>query len=639
MATIITVHGTFAHAEQPIAEGAPPVSPQWWELQSPFAMDARDLVQAREGEVEVKHFIWSGNNSEADRRSAGHELAKEFKALEARNEPYCVVGHSHGGSVVSAALLESAARKQPLNNLKRWVTIGTPFVNLRKEKWLLTRLTLMRKIIFVASMMLLMMFLTYLLLSQFYGERLLFGRTFPRVLLVTGIMSSLPALVIYFVLKWLDGRGLLAYRTRVTDRAKNFFGPRWVSLAHPDDEAIQGLAVLPDAKLYFFDKSFAVSAMTLISVITLPVIYLLILFSPPSMVGLAGWLKTEIYDARSTPEAEQALSALREELVTARRSDNDGSVSESEPMTKAPPTDRRIAWKTYRDKRRALEQQYPNLDAIERGLRFKQRFFMNHGEPCPGGTLCGEGRDLSINSALLLHVVTDELSWALGAADLEDRRQMWFWSLAVPAIVVPLIFGLVALVLMVIIQALAKGVSSLASGLLNQITNTEVKRSAYGNDTEGEVATGAGDRPTWLDVSQPRLPPPIAKLISDFSNDAAGKSIAKFRHAIGQIATAEPKHTADTAISTYFTWKELVHGSYFDVPEFRKLVAQAISRADGFVPSPKFKADPDFARTSDWLSKIETAPGTTQSVADQGAGPGDGKAVSAVLSSTVKASP
>src|SRR6185312_8034940 len=92
------------------------------------------------------------------------------------------------------------------------------------------------------------------------------------------------------------------------------------------------------------------------------------------------------------------------------------------------------------------------------------------------------------------------------------------------------------------------------------------------------------------------------------SNGIASQSLAKFRRAIGQIASAEPKHTADTAISTYFTWKELVHSSYFDVPQFRKMVAQAVSRAEGFAPTARFRADPDFARTAQWLSEIEAAP-------------------------------
>jgi hypothetical protein len=639
MATIITVHGTFAHANAPDAPAGSAVDPQWWEIPSTFEHDLRELVDAREGQLEVKPFTWGGDNSEVERRLAGLRLGKELRELEARNEPYCVIGHSHGGSVVSTALLSSAARKQPLQNLKRWITVGTPFVNFRKELWLLTRLSLIRKVIFVASMMLLLMFLVYLFSTSLGGERMLFGGTFPRILVVTAVMSSLPALFFYLVLRYLDNRSLLLYHRRITRRAREKFGTRWLSLAHPDDEAIQGLGYLPEAKLAFFDKSFAVSAITLISVITVPLLYFFVLLSPPTMVGLAEWLKSEIYDSNSKPEAEAALNALRDQLVAARKSDEEPAATEGNGGAAQPAQDRRSAWRDYRAKRAALEIQYPNLDSIERGLRFKKRFFEKDGQPCENGTLCGGGHDLSINSGLLLHVSTDQLSWALGAADLSDRRQRWFWSLLVPAVLVPIIFGLFALALMLLIQSVATVISRVSSQFLDRITNAEVKRAAFGNDTEGEIATGATDRPTWIDKSPPRLPAAVADLVTNYSNLAASQSIAKFRHAIGQIAYADPKHTADTAISTYFTWKELVHASYFDVPEFRKLLAQAVSRADGFTPSERFKADPDFQRTAQWLDEIERTPGTAEVPGSGAPSSKDAEAVSAVVASTVKAEP
>lgn len=638
MATIITVHGTFAAPTAADPNGGPAPEPQWWEAGSTFEKDMRDFIEARDGELNFVPFPWAGDNSEVERRVAGDRLTKVLRDLETKSEPYCIIGHSHGGSILSDALLSNAARRRPLANLKRWITVGTPFLKLRKELWLLTRLSLMRKVIFVASMMLLLMFLVYLVASQVGGERTLFGSTFPRVWIFTGLLASLPALVFYLALSWLDRRSMLSYHKRTTRRARTSFAPRWLPLSHPDDEAIQGLSLLPDARLDFFDKSFAVSTITLLSVITLPILYFVILLSAPTMVRIADWLKAEIYDANASPEAEAALNGLRDQLLAARKASGEALTGESGSAV-APRPDRKAAWQQYRAKRQELATKYPNLDAIERGLRFKKRFFEKDDQPCEGGVLCGQGRDLAINSGLLLHVVTDELSWALGAADLEDRSKRWFWSLFVPAIIVPAILGAVALVLMVLIQGIATFVSAVASRVLNGITNAEVKRAAYGNDTDGEIAIGALDRPTWVEKSLPRLPAPVADLITDYSNAAASLSIAKFRHAIGQIRFAVPPHTADTAISTYFTWKELVHASYFDVPEFRKLIAQVIGRAEGFVPSERFRADPDFAKTAEWLDAIEGGPTTTDEPADRGPTPQDSKAVAAVVGSTVKASP
>src|SRR5262249_16729421 len=148
MATIIAVHGTFAHSWEAPAD-APPPEPQWWEPSSTYEKEFRDAVYGQDGKFDVTHFKWSGDNSELGRRRAGRDLLRRMHALEEKNEPYVVVGHSHGGSVVGSALLQAAARKDPLPNLKRWITIGTPFVKLKKEQWLFTRLGLVNKVLFI----------------------------------------------------------------------------------------------------------------------------------------------------------------------------------------------------------------------------------------------------------------------------------------------------------------------------------------------------------------------------------------------------------------------------------------------------------------------------------------------------------
>jgi hypothetical protein len=641
MATIITVHGTFAKPTEANGDGEPLPERQWWEAQSVFESDLRELVEGRDGQLNIKPFVWSGDNSEVERREAGTKLANLMRDLEARSEPYCVVGHSHGGSVVSAALLECAARKKTLPNLKRWITVGTPFVNLRKEMWLLTRLSLVRKVIFVASMMLLLMLLIYQAATILTGDRMLFGGLFPRVQYWTIAFMSIPAFLIYFLFKYLDSRALLDHRLRVTKRARENFRERWRAFAHPDDEAIQGLALLPDARLTFFDRSFAVSTITLVSVIALPLIYLAVLFSPPTIVGLSSWLYKHVYEVNLTPEAEADMKALREEMRAIRKNRESETAAPATASSTQTQPQRSGLWKQFREKRRALEAKYPNFSEIERAMRFRQRFLeTKDGQPCEGGVICGGGHDLTYNSGLLLHLVTDELSWFLGANNIRGvSGQRWLWSLVIPMVVTPLIFGIIALLLMATIQALASVISGVSSRFLNSITNSEVKRAGFGNDTEGEVVLGAADRPSWIDRSQPRLPASIADLVTEYSNAAASQSIAKFRQAIGQIRFAVPPHSADTAISTYFTWKELVHASYFDVPEFRKLVAQAVCRADGFAPSERFMTDPDFSRTGDWLTAIERSPGTTQVPSDQEPTEKDAKAVAAVVTSTVKAQP
>src|SRR5262249_31124110 len=160
MATVIAVHGTFARSDSATPGGPPDQDvPAWWQPGSEFERDLSRLLEVPKSSLQVDRFEWSGDNSEVARREAGRGLHAGLRALEAKGESYCLVGHSHGGSVIGAALLRSAARKEPLNGLKRWITVGTPFVNLRKETLLFARLDLMRKVIFVASAMLFLMFI------------------------------------------------------------------------------------------------------------------------------------------------------------------------------------------------------------------------------------------------------------------------------------------------------------------------------------------------------------------------------------------------------------------------------------------------------------------------------------------------
>ena len=159
MGTILTVHGTFAHIEVPgESDDSASSTSYWWRPDSPFVDELKSLVQDESGAVDVQPFVWSGDNSERERRRAGRALFLQLQQLEEAGTHYCIVAHSHGGSVVSAALLEAAVRKQELPGLTRWITIGTPFIELRRERFLFTRLPTILKAMYVASFMLLLIF-------------------------------------------------------------------------------------------------------------------------------------------------------------------------------------------------------------------------------------------------------------------------------------------------------------------------------------------------------------------------------------------------------------------------------------------------------------------------------------------------
>jgi hypothetical protein len=620
VATVVTVHGTFAHsAGTAEALNIGESEPQWWQQGSQFEADIKALVAGADGSpVEVVPFTWSSLNSELDRRNAGSALLRLMRGLDARGEPYCVVGHSHGGSVIASALIESVARKQPLTHLKRWITVGTPFVGMRKERFLFTRLTLPRKVMFVASLMLFMMFLFYVGGELFANGFRVRSERYVTALLFNGVMMTLPILFFYIVFRILDGRELMGYGRGAVQRARDYYADKWLPLCHKDDEAVQGLRYLPKVKYRFFDRDFATSMLTKAAIIVLPLAYLFVVTSPTIMLAISDFLQYRVYDVQefaaddaAATQARQELRALQDRMRAAREQSERGGF---EPAAAEEARQRMRGIRLQmRAKRELLERQFPHFANVERAQRFKRRFLMREGKPCEGGRLCGAGHDYALNSKLLFHVVTDELSSAVVDDGLFSGAIGNLLRLLVPVVLVPLVFAVIALAVLAVIEYIASHVSAWLSRGLNYLTLSEIKRSTFGNDTEGEVVLGADYGPSWLEPVTCLLPAEVSDEITNHSNLMASQSLTKFRNAISTLAFSEEEDKGGL-ITNYLSWKELVHTCYFDVPTFRQIVALSISQAEGFMPTEAFLRDPGFAGVGQWVAdlgrRIETDPET-----------------------------
>ena len=603
MGHIISIHGTFAH------EGD--TASAWWTEKSEFANELVSLVQAEGGKTTFWPFVWSGDNSQLDRRKAGSALLREFERLEALNEPYCVVAHSHGGSVVSAALLEAAWRKKELPGLKRWITVGTPFVELRRENYLFFRLPILMKALFVASLMLLLMFFVNVFARYWQGtltlEQMLDGPGF----FVGAALTALPFLVFLIFAYLLDRRRLFVHRPRVRRRARDYFASRWLPLTHEDDEAVSGLGTLKTVRWEIFHKTFAVPVLSLLSVFVLPAIYLYVILSPPIMNSLAEFLKQNIYEMQVRQERIQEFDKVNAQRRALRRQIRDTRKRADDPTTPHPDG---VAAKNslkklrtqMRGLRKQMRQEFPSFAQYRRVSRFR-RLFLEQG--ANGATrLKGNGGDWWVNARLLYHLVTYEATSFVIDDDLRRSVIGRIGRFVIPIILVPLIFAGFAILIVLLVQQFARFVSWLSSRWLNEMTWQEITRSALGNDTEAEVALGANTAPTWADEKRAFLHADLSAMITSHSNSAMNLSLGKFRNAISELTLVDKANGQGEmgAVFAYLNWNELIHMAYFDVPAFRSMLAKAIADCDGFELTEKGRGEPAIQKAAAWLP--ESAP-------------------------------
>lgn len=271
MAKIVTVHGTFA--------SGPPEGSKWWQRTSPFTAQLQQWVESDDGPVSIEPHIWDGSNSEAARRAAGEKLADKLNNIEANNEPYVVIGHSHGGSVISAALLGLARQKLPLSGLRQWITIGTPFIETKRQRFLFSRLGVFGKAVYLTL-------LTFLVL----GTLALFVQAESRPLqgwLIAVVAFVGPLFLFYVILRFLEQRRTLRFNPAVLSFAKRDYAGRWLSLWHAKDEAVQSLKAVKSLDVEIFSRNFAASTLNLLAVAIVPLLCIYTLNSEVIMDAIA----------------------------------------------------------------------------------------------------------------------------------------------------------------------------------------------------------------------------------------------------------------------------------------------------------------------------------------------------------------
>ena len=117
--SIVFVHGTFAGRLSDRGS-------VWWQLGSKFSQLVRRALEGLAIPSE-EAFHWAGENSDVFRV---FDSALLLKRLRRENEkgPFHVVAHSHGGMVLWHALMLAVEQQISLDNLRSWMSVGTPFI-------------------------------------------------------------------------------------------------------------------------------------------------------------------------------------------------------------------------------------------------------------------------------------------------------------------------------------------------------------------------------------------------------------------------------------------------------------------------------------------------------------------------------
>lgn len=282
-AKLITVHGTGAGDVS--ASGK-----RWWQHGSKFQKDLSERLDLDESRVDLEPFQWAlGPNSETERRAAGGALLERLQELEAARTPYYLIGHSHGGSVIYHALLQSVRHKIELKHLRHWCTVGTPFINFVPKRFYPQRLTTLGLAVIASALVAIAASLLTLYIDETLGpgQRILdpvradrgyFGWSWydrTRVQFILALLATgTTAIVLAYFLEKKRRTWFSAAQKRAVEK---HYGATWLGLWHIQDEAIGALKnvggtsgrIIPNTVLYPLVPIAQIALVMLICVITI----------------------------------------------------------------------------------------------------------------------------------------------------------------------------------------------------------------------------------------------------------------------------------------------------------------------------------------------------------------------------------
>lgn len=225
------------------------------------------------------------------------------------------------------------------------------------------------------------------------------------------------------------------------------------------------------------------------------------------------------------------------------------------------------------------------------------------------GVLLASGRRLFNVFLIVLMAPPVFLLINVGLIDFKDEAQQ---SLGAG---LGLLFGLCLLLafnymIQLFVSILSQTAGRFLSNQLDGLATTQVRAAAFGDDIQGEKASLAFHSPASFATppKTPELPRELSDQISEFSDQRASETFAKLRRQLIELQEGSGNQNVVDWLTGSVTWRELIHTSYFEIQEFRKLVAYAVSQVDGFAPSDAFLADPDYPLVRAWFEELSSMP-------------------------------
>jgi hypothetical protein len=264
MAKLVTVHGTNAGD---VAD----CGSKWWQLGNAFQLRINEQLDFEKADLEIRPFHWgTGVNSETQRRKAGLRLLKVLTAYDTNGVDYHLLAHSHGGSVVHHALIESAKSTRRLIRLRSWTTVATPFMYFKKNRFLFSRLGPIGQACFIYSLSAMILAILITLTPQLVVSPNSIGISTLNLLIASVMFGAIGTLG-YFLLLRFGETEKLRYSDKHRKLCADWYHNTWRGIYHPEDEAISTLRDIHGLRGTIFPTNFLIGAFSILPVIIVPV--------------------------------------------------------------------------------------------------------------------------------------------------------------------------------------------------------------------------------------------------------------------------------------------------------------------------------------------------------------------------------